>query len=113
MPMKGPRAFRKYNHFIQEARKEQFLEKEKERLCQLRHGCEHSNHKSHNYPRSKDEEDVTPNGEFLNDVEAITFWSYNRLKNDPDNLHRKPLFAKCTSFTNDIRDGRLSHSEAS
>lgn len=112
MPMKGPRAFRKYNHFIQEARREQFLEQEKERLRQIDHVCEYSNYKSQCNLRSTGEEQSTLNNEWQNDAEAITFWSYKRL-NDPDKSYRKPLFAKCTSFTNDIRDGRLSHSEAS
>mmetsp|Transcript_1234 Transcript_1234/g.2237 ORF Transcript_1234/g.2237 Transcript_1234/m.2237 type:complete len:113 (-) Transcript_1234:171-509(-) len=111
--MMGPRACRKYNHFIQEATKQQVLEQEKERYRQLDHDYEYSNHiKSQNDYRIKGEEDVTLNNELQNDAEAITFWSYKRFKNDPDNSRRYPSFAKCTCFTNDIRDGRLSHSEA-
>ena len=53
---------------------------------------------------------------------AITFWSHNfidkKTKRDVDRagcqMHdmlakKRTSFAKCTSFTNDIRDGRLQH----
>ena len=41
--------------------------------------------------------------------DAITFWGQQR-SNHSNHENKSQTFAKCTSFTNDIRDERLSHS---
>ena len=53
----------------------------------------------------------------VNDYHAITFWSQEKLKKDkksnlPDSSSTNMMFARCSAFTNDIRDGKLRHSEA-
>lgn len=53
-----------------------------------------------------------------NQNEAVTYWSHELIAcNKPDFPDKPlkqgpPLFARSTSFTNDIKDSRLRHSEA-
>lgn len=111
--MTGPRACRKLNEFLEEARKEQYLEQEKERLRQMENMHEFSNRSSNKFLRSTtDNKQPSLAFDFDNNTEAITFWSYKKGLQDPNKKVARPFFGKNTSFTNDIRDGRLSHSDS-
>ena len=46
-----------------------------------------------------------------NKKEAITFWSHGLIGNKEEKSHPTHLFARRTSFTNDIKDPRLRHDE--
>ena len=56
-------------------------------------------------------------GHIVNDKHAITFWSEQKVKQDQQSIFSASsctnmMFARCSAFTNDIRDGKLRHSEA-
>lgn len=83
----GPRAVRKEKEFLEKAKKEN-LEQNMEEVC-FEMECK---------TKSSDEFQ-----------DAITFWGQQR-SNHSNHENKSQTFAKCTSFTNDIRDERLSHS---
>jgi len=85
----GPRAVRKEKEFLKEAKKEQ-LEQKRE---VLENKCKNKIHVFKHIVSSDKFQD------------AITFWGQQRSNHSTKHVS----FAKCTSFTNDIRDGRLSH----
>lgn len=114
----GPRSLRKQQKFLQDAKKEQILEEEKEKELSHQNDCiyESTSAAVHKLAQHRLSEPCL--GSSLHghgtDEEAITFWSQQKPgKNNGDACGRRPLFAKCSSFTNDIQDGRLKHSEAS
>mmetsp|Transcript_11008 Transcript_11008/g.20175 ORF Transcript_11008/g.20175 Transcript_11008/m.20175 type:complete len:154 (-) Transcript_11008:80-541(-) len=52
-----------------------------------------------------------------NQNEAVTYWSHELIAGNKPHfpvtpLNRGSLFARCTSFSNDIEDSRLRHNEA-
>jgi len=93
----GPRAIRKERQFLEEAKREQKVDAQKMEQSQQQCCLEKK--------RSKNSMPVFENIDDNSDKfeEAITFWGQQRSN------HTIPTFAKCSSFTNDIHDGRLSH----
>lgn len=135
----GPRAIRNQERYIQEAlqqkEKEHELELSKQQSC-ISYESTASAAQKYVYEqiimakeRNKDcfHNHINDDGNDF-DNHAISFWSSHLLSNHSLSQHheekgkvnlnkndltslvmKRTSFAKCTSFTNDIRDGRLNH----
>ena len=91
----GPRAVRKEKEFLEQAKKEN-LEQNREEFCFEK-----------TYKNKVPVFEQIESSDKFQD--AITFWGQQR-SNHSNHENISQSFAKCTSFTNDIRDGRLTHS---
>ena len=135
----GPRAIRNQERYIQEALQQKEHEHElelsnKQQSCIICYESTASAAQKYAYEqkiimaKERNKADCFHNhtsDEDGNDFDnhAISFWSYHLLghskhqqekdkansNNDLTSLMKRTSFAKCTSFTNDIRDGRLNH----
>lgn len=100
----GPRALRKQQRFLEEAKQERSEEQENE----LNNEQEDSVYESTSAAANKFvkcERSVMETCD-RQDEDAITFWSSTK-KRGYEKKCKRPLFGKVSSFTNDIKDGRF------
>lgn len=116
MAMIGPRARRKQETFLEEARKQKEQEMEQQHAFNLRNEIVYESTAIAAQQEAKSQMlennscnlyAYEPNSEVEDEDGIISVWS-QQVKG----AKKVKGFARCTSFSNDIHDGRLNHSEA-